>query len=91
MVETTSRTVRRTVDVEVHTTKDGREFFDWSEASRHETSLENAEALDALLARPPASVKAAVLAAFTDDPHGLWVVLDAVGKHLPEAPVSRGP
>jgi hypothetical protein len=79
------------VDVEVYTIKDGRVFdgFDaWQQARDHETDLENLEALDALLARDPAEVKAAILAHFNPGGRGdgrweLWMLLDGLSKHLP--------
>lgn len=91
MAELSWKTVTQAVDVEVYTTKDGKVFegYDAYERSRdHETDLENKAALDDLLARDPAEVKAAIIAHF--DPGGrgdgrgeLWMLLHGLSKHLP--------
>lgn len=83
--------VTREEHVEVYTTKDGKIFEGdnayWA-ADWHETDLENRETLDAILARDPAEVKAAILAHFRvadgeDAVPGLWLLLEGISKHLP--------
>ncbi len=92
MAELNWKKITREVDVEVYTTKDGKVFEGenayWA-AGRHETDLENQATLDAILARDPSEVKAAMLAHFRaaegeDAVPGLWLLLEGISKRLPD-------
>lgn len=90
MAELSWKTVTQQVDVEVYTTKDGKVFEGpdaQEKADDHEGDLENREGLDALFARDPAEVKAAIFAYFASESgegrYGLSSFLDGVSKLLP--------
>lgn len=90
------RTETRKVRVEICTAEDGTVFEGDDaryRAGQHESKLETLRDLDALFARDPAVVKAAIIANFKDEDDdgalGLWCFLHDIEKHLPKGGHDR--
>ena len=91
MAVSSYKTVTRKVQVEIRTAEDGTVFEGDDaqyRAGRHESKLATLRDLDALFARDPAVVKAAIIAHFNDEDDvgaaGLWCFLNDTSKHLPK-------